>query len=89
MFVRDLGDLEGMLFVFEAEREGAFWMKNTLIPLDIAFFDGSGELVGSLGMLPCEADPCPLYDIDEPYRFALEVPAGELEGLADGDRIDF
>ncbi len=89
MFVQDLGDLDGMVFVFEAEREGSFWMKNTLIPLDIAFFDDSGELVGSLGMLPCEADPCPEYDIEAPYRFALEVPAGELDGLVTGDRIDF
>jgi hypothetical protein len=88
MFVEDLGDLNGMLFVFEQERTGAFWMKNTLIALDIVFFDDDGAFVGGLSMVPCEADPCPLYDVGLPYRFALEAPAGDLVDLPDDARLD-
>jgi uncharacterized membrane protein (UPF0127 family) len=89
MFVEDLGDLDGMLFVFEAERTGAFWMKKTLIPLDIGFFGDSGGLVGVLRMVPCEAYPCRRYDIGAPYRYALEVPAGVFNDLPEDARIDF
>ncbi|MDF1594731.1 MAG: DUF192 domain-containing protein [Acidimicrobiia bacterium] len=88
MFVEDLGELDGMLFVFEEERSGAFWMKNTLIALDIAFFDNDGAFVGGLSMVPCAADPCPHYDVGLPYRFALEAPAGALVDLPDDARLD-
>jgi len=89
MFVEDLGDLDGMLFDFGGESRGAFWMKNTLIPLDIAFFDGDGELVAALTMVPCEADPCPTYDPEVPYSYAIEVPAGVFGGLPDDARLRF
>jgi uncharacterized membrane protein (UPF0127 family) len=81
MFVEDLGDLKGMLFVFDGIRTGGFWMKNTLIPLDIAFFDDAGAVVDVLTMVPCEADPCPSYTPVGAYRYALEAPAGTLEDL--------
>ena len=89
MFVEDLGDLQGMLFVFEEERTGGFWMKNTLIALDIAFFDTSGLYVGGLTMEPCEADPCPTYDVGRSYQFALEARAGELSHLATTSFLEF
>jgi len=76
MGITDLGGLDGMLFVFSADTASAFWMKDTLIPLDIWFFDASGGLVDALTMEPCEADPCPLYQASGVYRFALETPAG-------------
>ena len=89
MFVEDLGDLVGMLFDFGAESQGAFWMKNTLIPLDIAFFDGGGALVAVLKMVPCEAEPCPPYDPGVPYSYAIEVPAGAFRDLPDDARLRF
>ena len=89
MFVEDLGDLDGMLFDFGAESQGAFSMKNTLIPLDIAFFDGDGALVAVLTMVPCEADPCPTYDPEVPYSYAVEVPAGVFGDLPDHARLSF
>jgi uncharacterized membrane protein (UPF0127 family) len=81
MGVDDLGILAGMLFVHESDSEVGFWMKDTIIPLDIAFFAADGSLVNVLRMEPCEADPCPFYYSGAPYRFALETPAGDLDGL--------
>ena len=82
MFVTDLGDLDGMLFVFDTPTSGTFWMKNTLIPLDIAFFRTDGTLVGVFEMVPCgDQDPCPTYGPGEDYQYALEAPAGDLVGL--------
>jgi uncharacterized membrane protein (UPF0127 family) len=82
MGVADLGALRGMLFVWPDDVSSGFWMKDTLIPLDIAFFAADGSLVDRLSMVPCEADPCPSYRPSGPYRTALEVPAGGFEGVA-------
>lgn len=85
-----LGDECGMLFVFEEDADGGFWMKNTLIPLDIAYLDSSATVVSIKRMEPCEADPCPTYDPGQAYRYALEVNAGALEqwGIALGDQVE-
>lgn len=80
MFVDSLGDLDGMLFVFESDVLTGFWMKDTLISLDIAFFSADGVLIDGFTMEPCEADPCPLYRPGGPYRYALEMPAGTMVG---------
>lgn len=79
----------GMLFVFEGDVEFGFWMKNTLIPLSIAFADAGGEIVRILDMEPCEADPCTVYKPGATYRTALEVNQGAFAdwGVAEGDRL--
>jgi len=79
----------GMLFVFEEESSGGFWMKNTLIPLSIAFADAGGTILRILDMEPCEADPCEIYDPGVFYRSALEVNKGALDrlGVEEGDRL--
>ena len=89
MHVPELPDGTGMLFVFGEERTGGFWMKDTLVPLDIAFADADGTIRAVLTMTPCEADPCPTYDPEVPYTMALEVPAGwfERNGIWPGDRL--
>ena len=66
---------DGMLFVFPEPTTGGFWMKNTLVPLTIVFFDSAGKRVRKLSMVPCRKDPCPIYDPGRRYRFALELPA--------------
>lgn len=83
MGVVDLGGLRGMLFVFPADGRAAFWMKDTALALDVAFFAADGSLVDLLEMTPCPADPCPVYEPGGPYRYALEVPAGAFAGVAD------
>ncbi len=89
MGVTDLGGLDGMLFLFEGDTEGGFWMKNTLIPLDIAFFETDGLLVDRLSMAPCVADPCPSYRPDGAYRYALETPEGGLTFVESGALLAF
>ncbi|MBU1865372.1 MAG: DUF192 domain-containing protein, partial [Actinobacteria bacterium] len=53
MGVTDLGSVRGMLFLWPNDTAGGFWMKDTLIPLDIAFFDAAGVLVDLVSMTPC------------------------------------
>lgn len=80
----------GMLFVFEEELPRGFWMKNTLIPLDIIFFDSSKKVVSFIEkMEPCKEDPCFLYDSEKPAMYALELPAGMVEkyGIGMGDKM--
>ena len=71
-----LGPYEGMLFIFPDEAPRGFWMKDTLIPLDILFFDATGRWVHGVTMVPCEADPCPVYDSHGLAKYALEMHAG-------------
>jgi uncharacterized membrane protein (UPF0127 family) len=68
---------DGMLFVFPGDTTGGFWMKNTLVPLAIVFFDRRGKRVRRLAMTPCRRDPCPIYSPGRRYRYALELPAGD------------
>lgn len=76
----DLGGHPGMLFLYERDDTGAFWMKNTPLPLSIAFVGADGAVVSTSDMEPCPADArtCPTYPAKGPYRYAVEVPKGQL-----------
>ena len=67
---------DGMLFVFPEGTTGGFWMKNTLVPLAIVFFDCDGRARAAALDEAVREDPCPIYDPRRRYRFALELPAG-------------
>ena len=73
---------DGMLFVFPDDTTGGFWMKNTLVPLTIAFFDADGRRVRKLSMTPCRQASCPIYDPGRRYRFALELRASDSRPAA-------
>jgi uncharacterized protein len=79
----------GMVFVFPGETAGGFWMKNTLIPLSIAFYDSDGRILRILDMEPCRRDPCPIYDPGVAYVGALEVNQGAFRrwNVSEGDRL--
>jgi uncharacterized membrane protein (UPF0127 family) len=88
MAVTDLQDLDGMLFTWAADTAGGFWMRDTVLPLDIAFFDVDGDLVVTFPMEPCDQGArCPVYDPGAEYRYALETAQGRLDRLADGARL--
>ena len=82
----------GMLFVFQDSEPRTFWMKDTLIPLDILFFDDAHRLVTILqNVPPCKANPCPVYPSGKPARYVLELNAGTAAriGARKGDVLGF
>lgn len=82
----------GMLFVFPQAQPLTFWMKDTLIPLDMLFFDDAHRLVAiQANAPPCKADPCPIYPSVVPARYVLELNAGTAAklGVRKGDVITF
>ncbi|GIX35814.1 MAG: hypothetical protein KatS3mg126_1593 [Lysobacteraceae bacterium] len=90
MFRRSLGADEGMVFVFEQEMPLAFWMRNTLIPLDILYFDGGARLVSAEHRVPpCRTARCPVYPSRGPARFVLELNGGRAAelGIGPGSRL--
>jgi uncharacterized membrane protein (UPF0127 family) len=79
----------GMAFLFPRDTTVRFWMKDTLVPLQIAFVGGDGRVVGLFEMPPCHQDPCPTYGPTMPYRYAVELPSGSFTaaGIRQGDRV--
>ncbi|MBN1346507.1 MAG: DUF192 domain-containing protein [Phycisphaerae bacterium] len=82
-----LGQDEGMLFVFDQDRSLSFWMKNTIIPLDIAYINSGGQIVQTHTMKALDLST---YPSGQPARYALEVHAGRLAalGIAAGDAVE-
>jgi uncharacterized membrane protein (UPF0127 family) len=82
---RDLGGYDAMVFRFDSDSRGPFYMRNVPIPLTVAWFDSSGRFVSHQDMAPCgNQDDCPRYFPTRAYRFALEVPEGGLARLGVG-----
>jgi uncharacterized membrane protein (UPF0127 family) len=89
MGVRTLPPDQGMAFVWDGPTEATFWMKDTLIPLSIAFVDQNGHVLNTDEMAPCDSDPCPTYAPSAPYTTAIEANAGwfEQHGVKAGDEM--
>jgi len=88
-----LDNIDGMLFIFPAEQEQSFWMKNTFIPLDIIFFDAGGKFLNvHKNAAPCidEESNCPLYPSNGKTKYVLETNAGFLpnEWFEEGLTLD-
>jgi len=92
MFRSKLEKNTGMLFIFEDERPRSFWMKNTFIPLTIAYFDKDKKLIETLDMEPVksEMDQAPrVYPSSLPAQYALEMPRGwfKKNNIKVGDKL--
>jgi len=86
-----LSENSGMLFVFDRLDFHSFWMKNTLIPLDIIWIGKEGEVVFiKKDFKPCKTENCPIVTSDKKALYALEVNAGMVDkiDLKIGDRAD-
>jgi len=80
MYRENLPPLSGMLFVFDAPAPHHFWMKNTMIPLDMIWMDQAGKVIFvSADTPPCKADPCPTYGPDSPAKQVLEIAGGKAK----------
>ncbi len=77
-----LGGYDGMLFRFDKDVTEGFWMKNTKLPLSIAFVSSDGHVVSQTDMDPCpDSGPCPNHYASGSYRLAIEVPRGKFTDL--------
>ena len=87
MFRDQLGEREGMLFVFPEEQQVSFWMRDTPLALSIAFIDARGVIVHMADMAPYSEAPVPSRF---PVRYALEVNRGAFEraGIEIGDLVE-
>jgi uncharacterized protein len=86
----DLGGYDAMVFRFPDETTAPFWMRDTPLPLSVAWFDGTGHFVSATAMAPCtDRDTCPLYHPAGPALIAVEVPRGRLRhlGIAEGSTL--
>ena len=79
----------GMLFVFENVGKVSFWMKDTLIPLDMLFISEDLAVVGIVQAEPCVEDPCQSYSVMEEVKYVLEVNKGysERHDIQVGDKV--
>jgi uncharacterized membrane protein (UPF0127 family) len=79
MGVTSLPENHGMAFRWDDPTDATFWMKDTLIPLSIAFVGQDGKVIAIREMTPCTADPCTTYGADAPYTMAVEANANWFE----------
>ena len=77
MFRTSMAEQAGMIFLFERPGVYPFWMKNTLIPLDMFWTDTTGKVVWiAESVPPCQADPCPEYPPKAVASYVIETNAG-------------
>lgn len=90
MYVKELDKNKGMLFIFDKEGIYPFWMKNTLIPLDIIWADSNNKVIFiSQNVQPCKTLICPTINPSVKAKHVLEVNAGIVsqKGLKIGDKL--
>jgi len=89
MFRKELPDNTGMLFVFEDERDHSFWMKNTLVPLDILFIAGDKTVAGIIHEATPKSEKS--LSVGLPSRYVLELPGGfcARNNIHRGNQLDW
>lgn len=90
MFRESLSSDRGMIFLFPDDQIHGFWMKNTLIPLDLIWIAADGTVAHvESGVPPCPGEPCPTYAPEVKSRHVLELAAGGAEryGIREGTKL--
>ena len=90
MFRKNLDSDKGMLFIFDKEGKHGFWMKNTLIPLDIIWINNDREVVFiNEKTQPCKENDCPIIKPTKDAKYVLEINEGlsEKNGLSVGNKV--
>ncbi len=87
MFRESLCENCGMLFINDREEEARFWMRNTLIPLDMVFIDQNDTVVDIQRATPCMGMPCPTYTSRGKAKYILEVLQGTFSDEVIGKKI--
>ena len=85
----ELDEDAGMLFVFEEEGDYAFWMKGTLIPLDMFWIDKENTIIHIETALPCSSEPCESYISEKKALYVLEANAGYAKkyNITPGEKV--
>ena len=91
MFREFLDENSGMLFIFNEKAKYGFWMKNTLIPLDVVYIDEDLNIVDIIYAEPCKEDPCFIYKPKSDARYVLEVNGNFTaeHGISVGNKVKF
>ena len=92
MFKKSLDKDSGMLFIFPEEEFHSFWMKNTLIPLDIIWINSNKEIIFiQHNAQPCQEENCEIFTPDKKALYVLEINSGIADkiGLEINDKINF
>jgi uncharacterized membrane protein (UPF0127 family) len=86
MFYRSLGADEGMIFPYDPPQNASFWMKNTLIPLDLIYIRADGTIARIVTAQPLDETPVPA---GEPIALVLEIRGGRAAelGIREGDKV--
>lgn len=88
MYREKLANNECMLFKFPKEGDHSFWMKNTLLSLDIIWIDQNKNVVDFITAHPCLDSPCPIYRSEKNAKYVVEVLANSFTGKV-GDKFEF
>lgn len=91
MNVESMPNNEGMFFVYDSEGYRTFWMKDTLIPLDLIFIDDAKRIVDIIpNVQPCEKDPCEMFRSPKGAKYVFEINGGlsKIYGLKIADSVE-
>lgn len=91
MYRTSLEENTGMLFIFDFSEKHGFWMKNTLIPLDILWLDENKKVIHMVTAQPCEEEPCLSFAPTRNALYVIETNAGfaEENNIQIGDEVKF